>query len=233
MGLFFNNEDEKNSKNNYLDDQKSLFDTEGEENAKKIDNSYDQYVFKKKEYSDIPKYKASTSRKVQVVVNKDDFGYQDMNPDIATIDLEKKNLHSDLNEIVNNGPIDESTKDISTSIYDEKLSKTITKEQPIEIIEVDYDNEVVIADVVEQDIDKSKKLSIFGNSDEPIQAKVYEVKEAPKKEKIEIIDVNISEEKVEEEPEVKLNEDGNKVCPQCGAPLAPDAEVCFLCGNKF
>lgn len=234
MGLFFNNKEEvKEERNKYLEDQKALFDTEGEKKETVADNSYDEFVYKPKDYSNVPKYKASTSKKVDIVVDKDDFGFGDLHPDISTVDLQKNDLHEDLHEIVTNRPIDESTKENHTSIYDEGLSEQIKVDEPVEIIEVDDNKEMVIADVVEENLEKGKKLSIFGNTDEPIQAKVYEVKETPKQEKIEVIEVDITEEKEAVEETVKLNEDGKKVCPQCGAPLKPDAPVCFLCGNKF
>lgn len=234
MGLFFNKKEEvKEERNMYLEDQKSLFDTEGEKKEEVVDNSYDEYVYKPKDYSNVPKYKASTSKKVDIVVDKDDFGFGDLDPNISTVDLQKKGLHEDLNEIVNNGPIDESTKENHTSIYDEGLKEEIKADEPVEIIDVDDNKEMVIADVVEENLEKGKKLSIFGNVDEPIQAKVHEVKEAPKQEKIEVIEVDITQEKEEIEETIKLNENGKKVCPQCGAPLAPDAPVCFLCGTKF
>lgn len=233
MGLFFKNKEEsKNTKNQYLEDQKSLFDTKGDIKQKEIDNSYDEFIFRKKDYSDVPKYKASDIKKVEVVIDKNDFGYQDLNPGIYTVDLQKEGLHEDLHEIVNNAPVDESAKENHTSIYDDELNQEIKSDEPIEIIDVD-NNEVVIADVVEESLEKDKKLSIFGNTDEPIQAKVYEVKETLQEQRVEIIDVDISEKTEEPKETVKINEDGNKVCPQCGAPLAPDAPVCFLCGNKF
>lgn len=235
MGLFFKTDKDEQSekKNSYLEDQKALFDTKGEEKPKVIDNSYDEYVFKKKEYNDVPKYKASTSQKVGVVVDKEDFGYQDLNPEIQTIDLQKRNLHEDLHEIVNNAPIDESTEENHTSIYDDNLKKEIQSDEQIEVIDVDNGQEVVVADVIEENLDKSKKLSIFGNSDEPIQAKVYEVKEAPRQEKVEIVDVDLNESTKKVDDGIRFNENGNKICPQCGAPLDPNAPSCFLCGYKF
>jgi ribosomal protein L40E len=232
MGLFFKRkEEEKKKVSNYFEDQKALFETKGEDKPKVLEDSYDEYIFRQKDYSDVPKYKAFDEKKVEVVINKDELGYQELNPDIETVNFEKKNLHEDLNEIVNNAPIDENQREHNTSIYDDNLKQEIKTDESIEIIDIDNSNtETVVAEIVHENLEKGEKLSIFGNVDQPIQAKVYEVKETPV-ERIDVIDVDIP---VEEKKEtVKLNENGQKICPQCGAPLAPTAPVCFLCGNKF
>lgn len=235
MGLFFNNKEEtKEEINKYLEDQKALFDTKGDIKPEVKEEAYDEFIFHEKDYSDVPKYKASNVKKVQVVVDKDEFGYQDLNPEINTIDLQKKHLHEDLSEIVNNAPIDETATEQNTSIYDDELRQELEYDEPIEVIEIDNNNkDMVVADVVEESLEKGKKLSIFGNTDEPIQAKVYEVKEVAVEPKIEVIDVDIKEEVDEQTTSIRFNENGNKICPQCGAPLDPNAPVCFLCGNKF
>lgn len=233
MGLFFKEKTEsKNGTNQYLEDQQALFATKGEHIEKKPEEGYDQYVIKKKDYSDVPKYKAFDEKYVEVVIDKEQLGYQELNPEVQTVEIEKKDLYEDLREIVNNAPIDENTKENNKSIYDDSLKEEIKVSDEIDVIDVG-DTEVVVAEVVEENIEKDKKLSIFGTSDEPVQAKIYEVKEAPIIEKIEILDVEPKEEEKEIKPEIKINENGNKICPQCGAPLAPNAPVCFLCGNKF
>ena len=238
MGLFFKNNksEEKEEVNSYLEDQQSLFNTTGEVEEKKFDDSYDEYVYKPKDYGDVPKYKANEKSKVDIVIDKEDFGYEDINPDIKMVDLQKRGLYEDLSEIVNNAPIDDSLKNKGISIYDEDLKDQIKKDEPIEIIDID-DSEKVVSNVVEEDIDKSKKLSIFGNSDEPIQAKIYDVEDAPKEEKIDIIEPIIATEtKDEKAPESNtdtISTDERKYCSQCGAPLSPSATTCFLCGKKL
>lgn len=225
MGLFFNRKnEEKVITNSYLEDQKSVFDTEGEVEKKVFNDSYDDYVYKPKDYSDVPKYHASDNKKVDIVIDKEEIGYQDFNPEIKTVNIQKKNLYEDLQELVDNGYIDDSTNVGNTSIYDEGIKDVIKKDEPIEVLEIDNDSNMIVSNIVEEGLDESKKLSIFGNSDEPIQAKVYEVKEAPKIEKIEVI-----------EPIIELKEETKRpeYCPQCGAPLAEHATTCFLCGNKF
>ena len=233
MGLFFNKKTEsKNETNQYLEDQQALFSTKGESVERKQEDNYDQYVMRKKDYSDVPKNKAFDEKYVEVVVDKEQLGYQDLNPEVKTVEIEKKDLYEDLQELVNNAPVDENAKENNKSIYDESLKEEIKVNDDIDIIDVE-NTEVVVADIVEENIEKDQKLSIFGNSDEPLQAKIYEVKEAPIIEKIEILDMEPKVEEKEEQPEIKLNENGNKICPQCGAPLDPNAPVCFLCGNKF
>ncbi|MBE6152050.1 MAG: zinc ribbon domain-containing protein [Firmicutes bacterium] len=231
MGLFFNNK--KQQKNTYLDDQKLVFETSGDGQKKVEDNSYDEYTFKKKEYPPVPKYKAFDENKVNVVIDKEAINYQDLKPEVATVNLQKTDLYEDLNEIVNNAPIDDNSKELHTSIYDESLSNKLNANDPIEVIELDDNKEVTVSEVVEQNLDIDKKLSIFGKHDEPIQARVYEVKETPEVPKIEIIDVEFDSVKKEDQSIIKLNENGKKVCPQCGAPCEPSASNCFLCGNKF
>lgn len=230
MGLFFNRkkEEEKVITNSYLEDQKSLFDTEGEVEKKVFNDSYDDYIYKPKDYSNVPKYQASNNKKVNIVIDKEEIGYQDLNPEISTVNLQKRNLHDDLQELVDNGYIDDNSNTGGTSIYDDGIKDIIKRDEPIEVLEIDNDPNMMVSNVVEEDLDKSKKLSIFGNSDEPIQAKVYEIKEAPKIEKIEVIEPVIDP-IVEEKEELKKLE----YCPQCGAPLAEHATTCFLCGNKL
>lgn len=227
MGLFFNKKKEevKPTTNSYLEDQKSVFDTEGEIEKKVFNDSYDDFVYKPKDYSDVPKYQASGNKKVEIVIDKEELGYQDLNPEISTVNVQKKGLHEDLQELVDNGYIDDKSNTGGTSIYDEEIKDIIKKDEPIEVLEIADNPDMMVSNIVEEDFDKSKKLSIFGNSDEPIQAKVYEVKEAPKTEKIEVIDPIIEEKK----EEVKKLE----YCPQCGAPLSEHATTCFLCGKKL
>lgn len=228
MGLFFNfykQKENKNKVNSFLEDQKSVFDTESPEEKKVYENNYDEYLYKPKDYSDVPKYDAVGSKGLDIVIDTDGFGYEDLNPDIKTVNIQKNNLHEDLSEIVSNGPIDDSSKTEGTSIYDEKIDEEIKQDKPIEVIELE-DTNTVIEDFTSQDIDKSKKLSIFGTSDEPLQAKVYDVKEISKEEKIEIIEPIIEEIKKEESKRPAY-------CPQCGAPLSETADTCFLCGNKI
>lgn len=228
MGLFFNfnkQKTERKTVNSFLEDQKSVFDTEGPKEKIIHENNYDEYLYKPKDYSDVPKYAAEGSKGLDVVIDEDGFEYNNLNPDIKTVNIQKNNLHEDLNEIVSNGPIDDSSKTEGTSIYDEKIDEEIKQDTPVEIIDID-DTDTVIEDFENQDIDKSKKLSIFGSSDEPIQAKVYDVKEVIKEEKIDIIEPIIQEQK---DVEVKRPE----YCPKCGAPISEHADTCFLCGNKF
>ena len=229
MGLFFNKKKvvEKDTINSYLEDQKSVFDTEGEIEKKVFNDNYDEFIYKPKDYSNVPKYQASDNKKVDIVIDKEELGYQELNPDFKTVNIQKKNLYDDLQELVDNGYIEDESNASNTSIYDEKIKDIIKEDESIEVLEIDDAPNMMISSVVEEDIDKSKKLSIFGNSDEPIQAKVYEVKEAPKVEKIEFIEPAVQkdiEEKQEERP---------KYCQQCGAPLAEHATTCFLCGKPI
>lgn len=226
MGLFFKGRiEEPKVTNSYLEDQNSVFNTEGEVEKKVFNDNYDEFVYKPKDYSTIPKYHASDNKKVDVVVDKDELGYQGLNPDIKTVNVQKKNLHDDLQELVDNGYIDDSSNVGNTSIYDEGIKDIIKKEEQVEILEIDDSPNMMVSNVVEEDLDKSKKLSIFGNSDEPIQAKVYEVKEAPKLEKIEIVEPVIEE--------VKVETPRPEYCPQCGAPVSKHATTCFLCGKEI
>lgn len=229
MGLFFNRKKDEvqTVSNSYLEDQKSLFNTQGEVEKKVFNDNYDEFVYKPKDYSNVPKYQASDNKKVDIVIDREELGYQELNPDIKTVNVQKNNLYDDLQELVDNGYIDDETNTGSTSIYDEEIKTIIEKNEAIEILNIDDTPDMMVSNVVEEDIDKSKKLSIFGRTDEPIQAKVYEVKEAPKAEMVEVIEPVVEaviEEKKEKRPEY---------CPQCGAPLAEHATTCFLCGKKF
>lgn len=229
MGLFKKKKEENNVVvNSFLEDQKSLFSTSETVEKKLFNDSYDDFIYKPKDYNDVPKYQASDNKKVDVVIDKDELGYQDLNPEIKTVNIEKKNLHDDLQELVDNGFIGDDTTRNDTSIYDEGIHEIIKKEEPIEVLEIDDHNDMVVSNVIEEGINKSKNLSIFGNSDEPIQAKVYEVTQAPKVEKVEIIEPIIEEPKVEVKEEKKP-----EYCPQCGAPVPAHATTCFLCGTKL
>lgn len=233
MGLFFNRDAAKaasnTNTNSYLDDQKSLFNTKDNSQKKVVDDSYDDYVYKPKDYSNVPKYKAHDLKKVDIVVDQNDFGYEELNPDIKTVNLQKKDLHEDLMELVNNEYIDEKNKVNTTSIYDEGINNEIKKDDNIEIIDIDDDKTIpdISASKVEN-LNNSKKLSIFGSSDEPIKAKIHEINPEDLKSKEVVV-----EKKEGPKEEVKINEDGKKVCPNCGAPLSLTATTCFLCGTKL
>ncbi len=228
MGLFFNKQVAKDSSNSYLDDQKSLFDTKGKIQKQTVDNSYDEYIYQPKDYSNVPKYKARDGKKIDIVVDQNDFGYEELNPDVKTVNVPKKDLRDDLMELVNNEYIDEKSKVTSTSIYDEKINDEIKKDDNIEIIDIDDENNITPLNELENKVTSEKKLSIFGASDEPIEAKIHDVNPEDLKPK-----PVIEEPKEEVKEEVKINENGNKICPNCGAPLSPSATTCFLCGKKI
>ena len=228
MGLFFNKQVAKDSSNSYLDDQKSLFDTKAKIQKQTVDNSYDEYIYQPKDYSNVPKYKAQDGKKIDIVVDQNDFGYDELNPNVKTVNVPKKDLRDDLMELVNNEYIDEKSKVTSTSIYDEKINDEIKKDDNIEIIDIDDENNTVPLNKLENKVTSEKKLSIFGASDEPIEAKIHDVNPEDLKPK-----PVIEEPKEEVKEEVKINENGNKICPNCGAPLSPSATTCFLCGKKI
>lgn len=229
MGLFFNKEAAQNNANSYFEDQKTLFDMKDDQEKKVVDNSYDEYIYKPKDYSDVPKYKARDGKKIDIVVDENDFGYEELNPDIKTVNIQKKDLHEDLMELVNNEYIDEKDKIKTTSIYDENINNEIKNDDEIEIIDIDDSNQIkeISNEEIEQ-INNSKKLSIFGSSEEPLQAKIHEVTEEDLRPK-EVVE----QPKEEVKEEIKINENGNKICPNCGAPLALTADTCFLCGKKL
>lgn len=228
MGLFFNKQVAKDSSNSYLDDQKSLFDTKAKIQKQTVDNSYDEYIYQPKDYSNVPKYKAQDGKKIDIVVDQNDFGYDELNPNVKTVNVPKKDIRDDLMELVNNEYIDEKNKVTSTSIYDEKINDEINKDDNIEIIDIDDDNAIPSLNELENKVNSDKKLSIFGASDEPIEAKIHDVNPEDLKPK-----PVIEEPKEEVKEEVKINENGNKICPNCGAPLSPSATTCFLCGKKI
>ncbi len=228
MGLFFNKQVAKDSSNSYLDDQKSLFDTKDKIQKQTVDNSYDEYIYQPKDYSNVPKYKARDGKKIDIVVDQNDFGYEELNPNVKTVNVPKKDIRDDLMELVNNEYIDEKNKVTSTSIYDEKIDDEIKKDDNIEIIDIDDENNTVPLNKLENKVTSEKKLSIFGASDEPIKAKIHDVNPEDLKPK-----PVIEEPKEEVKEEVKINENGNKICPNCGAPLSPSATTCFLCGKKI
>ncbi|MBE6138202.1 MAG: zinc ribbon domain-containing protein [Firmicutes bacterium] len=231
MGLFFKGKAKlMRGITPYMEDQKAVFDTKGDKEKTKQQENYDQYVMRKKDYSNVPKYKAFDEKSVGVVIDKDQLGYQQLNECVQTVEIEKENLYSDLQEIVSNPPIESSHELQHKSIDDKTLETELPHNSEVDVIEVE-NNEIVISDISEERIEKDKKLSIFGNSDEPIKAKVYDIKETPITENVDIIDIEFKKEELK--PEVKLNEQGQKICPKCGAPLDPRAPVCFLCGHKF
>ena len=175
MGLFFNKQVAKDSSNSYLDDQKSLFDTKAKIQKQTVDNSYDEYIYQPKDYSNVPKYKAQDGKKIDIVVDQNDFGYDELNPNVKTVNVPKKDIRDDLMELVNNEYIDEKNKVTSTSIYDEKIDDEINKDDNIEIIDIDDDNAIPSLNELENKVTSEKKLSIFGASDEPIEAKIHDV----------------------------------------------------------
>lgn len=56
---------------------------------------------------------------------------------------------------------------------------------------------------------------------------------APDTRKEQFVEAVKQEEKKEETPIIKTVSGTNKICPNCGAKLAPDATGCFFCGTKL
>ena len=117
MALFFNKKKQVSTKKNkYLEDQNAVFETKGEVKKETRTDSYDEYIMREKDYSNVPKYKAFDEKKVDVVIDKEALDFQDLNPNVTTINVEKKNLHEDLQEIMNGANKKEKTGELNRKI---------------------------------------------------------------------------------------------------------------------
>lgn len=215
MGLFFNNKKNVKGKaetsNPYLEDQQALFETKGDTPPKVVDNSFTSYVLKK-EPINVPKYKASDSKGISVVIDKEALGYQNLRSHVETVDVPKI---ADAEQVLEFIPKDNAGNRLNSN------------KDTVEIIDIDDKEE----NTVKQNNNKFTKLSIFGGNRKPTNVKVHEASEIKGQENVEIIDVDLSPQTTDNN--IKINEDGKKICPQCGAPSEIDAVNCFLCGRKF
>lgn len=222
--------------NDFLSNENAAFNTvSSEDDSFKDSPDYQSLVYKEPVYN-VPKYKASNLSNIGVVVNSTDVGFDKnaINPNIKTIDI----------------PSNEQ----------EELNKSIKTEEPVELLDifspVDVEKEDVIPDVLNNNIndninnnsnseeiknsiqtenkEKEKNSSIFmNNNNEAIGISIFGSNDGVTNKNNYSSSNQFEEQKQELTKEVEYTSDGNKICPNCGAILKPDAPVCFMCSKSF
>ena len=218
--------------NDFLSNENAAFNTvSNEDDSFKDSPDYQSLVYQEPVYN-VPKYKASNLSNIGVVVNSTDVGFDrnSINPNIKTIDI----------------PNDEQ----------EKLNSSIKMEEPVELLDIfspaDVEKEDVIPDVLNNNInnnsnseeiensiqtenkEKEKNSSIFmNNNNEPIGISIFGSNDGITNKNNYTSNNQFEEQKQELIKEVEYTSDGNKICPNCGAILKPDAPVCFMCSKSF
>lgn len=218
--------------NDFLSNENAAFNTvSSEDDSFKDSPDYQSLVYKEPVYN-VPKYKASNLSNIGVVVNSTDVGFDKnaINPNIKTIDI----------------PSNEQ----------EELNKSIKTEEPVELLDIfspaDVEKEDVIPDVLNNNInnnsnseeiknsiqtknkEKEKNSSIFmNNNNEAIGISIFGSNDGVTNKNNYTSSNQFEEQKQELTKEVEYTSDGNKICPNCGAILKPDAPICFMCSKSF
>lgn len=222
--------------NDFLSNENAAFNTvSSEDDSFKDSPDYQSLVYQEPVYN-VPKYKASNLSNIGVVVNSTDVGFDKnaINPNIKTIDI----------------PSNEQ----------EELNKSIKTEEPVELLDIfspaDVEKEDVIPDVLNNNIndninnnsnseeiknsiqtenkEKEKNSSIFmNNNNEAIGISIFGSNDGVTNKNNYTSSNQFEEQKQELTKEVEYTSDGNKICPNCGAILKPDAPICFMCSKSF
>lgn len=222
--------------NDFLSNENAAFNTVSSENDSFKDSpDYQSLVYQEPVYN-VPKYKASNLSNIGVVVNSTDVGFDKnaINPNIKTIDI----------------PSNEQ----------EELNRSIKTEEPVELLDIfspaDVEKEDVIPDVLNNNIndninnnsnseeiknsiqaenkEKEKNSSIFmNNNNEAIGISIFGSNDGVTNKNNYTSSNQFEEQKQELTKEVEYTSDGNKICPNCGAILKPDAPICFMCSKSF
>lgn len=222
--------------NDFLSNENAAFNTVSSENDSFKDSpDYQSLVYQEPVYN-VPKYKASNLSNIGVVVNSTDVGFDKnaINPNIKTIDI----------------PSNEQ----------EELNKSIKTEESVELLDIfspaDVEKEDVIPDVLNNNIndninnnsnseeiknsiqtenkEKEKNSSIFmNNNNAAIGISIFGSNDGVTNKNNYTSSNQFEEQKQELTKEVEYTSDGNKICPNCGAILKPDAPICFMCSKSF
>ena len=220
----------------FLSNENAAFNTvSSEDDSFKDSPDYQSLVYQEPVYN-VPKYKASNLSNIGVVVNSTDVGFDknSINPNIKTIDI----------------PSNEQ----------EELNKSIKTEEPVELLDIfspaDVEKEDVIPDVLNNNIndninnnsnseeiknsiqtynkEKETNSSIFmNNNNEAIGISIFGSNDGVTNKNNYTSSNQFEEQKQELTKEVEYTSDGNKICPNCGAILKPDAPICFMCSKSF
>ena len=227
---------ESGPQNDFLSNENAAFNTvSSEDDSFKDSPDYQSLVYQEPVYN-VPKYKASNLSNIGVVVNSTDVGFDRnaINPNIKTIDI----------------PSNEQ----------EELNKSINTEEPVELLDIfspaDVEKEDVIPDVLNNNIndninnnsnseeiknsiqtynkEKETNSSIFmNNNNEAIGISIFGSNDGVTNKNNYTSSNQFEEQKQELTKEVEYTSDGNKICPNCGAILKPDAPICFMCSKSF
>lgn len=218
--------------NDFLSNENAAFNTtSSSDDSFKDTTDCKSLVYQEPVYN-VPKYKASNLSNIGVVVNSTDVGFDKnaINPNIKTIDI----------------PSNEQ----------EELNKSIKTEEPVELLDIfspaDVEKEDVIPDVLNNNInnnsnseeiknsiqaenkEKEKNSSIFmNNNNEAIGISIFGSNDGVTNKNNYTSSNQFEEQKQELTKEAEYTSDGNKICPNCGAILKPDAPICFMCSKSF
>lgn len=204
-----NQKQDNKDKNTFLEVENSVFYTEDTSKSFEDNTNYSSFLNDSNDYSEVPKYKAGNNKNIEVVIDKDQIGFNinDMNKNIKTLKLENSDEEERIDLEVDPFPI-ETENDVPELKLEDSAKKLDNKKS--EETKKSEDKKAK----------KNIKISLFGAKDEEKKKKEF-TKEHYQEEKLELVE------------EVKFTKDGYKICPNCGAILNPDAPVCFMCSKNF
>lgn len=217
--------------NDFLSNENAAFNTTSSSDDSFKDTTDCKSLVYQEPVYDVPKYKASNLSNIGVVVNSTDIGLDrnSLNPNIKTIDI-PSDEQKELDMAIENSPLVEETPieliDVSEPTKEEMAVPDVFTPEPKDNAEVE--NKIYKSSTNDRDILKGNNknnaavnISIFGSSDGITNKNNYTSSNQFEEQKQELI------------KEVEYTSDGNKICPNCGAILKPDAPVCFMCSKSF
>lgn len=228
--------------NDFLSNENAAFNTvSSEDDSFKDSPDYQSLVYQEPVYN-VPKYKASNLSNIGVVVNSTDVGFDrnSINPNIKTIDI-PSNEQEELNKSIKTeepvelldifSPTSTATNDdvIPEVTIDDSTNNNVNNNNTNNNI----NNSSINNNVPTENTVKEKSSSVFVDSNEPIGISIFGSNDGVTNKNNYTSSNQFEEQKQELIKEVEYTSDGNKICPNCGAILKPDAPICFMCSKSF
>lgn len=223
--------------NDFLSNENAAFNTvSSEDDSFKDSPDYQSLVYQEPVYN-VPKYKASNLSNIGVVVNSTDVGFDRnaINPNIKTIDIPSNEQEELNNSIKTEEPVEllDIFSPTSTATNDDVIPEVTIDDSTNNNVNNNINNSLINNNVPAENTVKEKSSSVFVDSNEPIGISIFGSNDGVTNKNNYTSSNQFAEQKQELIKEVEYTSDGNKICPNCGAILKPDAPVCFMCSKSF